>query len=130
VIWSRRVLPLASLSLFVSAYEHYSLYRQDYRFIPVIGVLFVLNVVASGLTGVTLLFRRDILVRLAALAVAVTTLGFLAASRLPGGVFGFSERGLQPAPQAAITLVAELVTVLVVVTSLVGTLRADRRLVP
>jgi hypothetical protein len=121
-------VPVASLGLFVSGYEHLSLYRRDYRFVPVIGVLFLLNVAASGLTGAVLLFRREVLVRLAGLAVAVTTLGFFGASRLPGGVFGFSETGLQPSPQAAITLIAESVTVVFIVAGLVGPFRrsADR----
>jgi hypothetical protein len=113
------LLPLASIGLFVSAYEHLTLYRRDYRFIPIIGVLFALNVATSTLTGVVLLVRKDLLSRLAGLAVALGTLFFFAATRLlPAGIFNFTEKGLQPSPQAAITLLAESVTSVLITSTL------------
>jgi hypothetical protein len=44
---------------------------------------------------------------LAAAALAAGTLVAFALTRTPGGLFNFQERGLQPAPQALIALVAE-----------------------
>lgn len=120
----RPVLPLASLALFAGGWAHLCLYRRSYHAIPTIGVMFALNVAASAIVGVLLLVRRELVVRVAALGVAVTTVGFFAASRLPGGVFHFQERGLQPAPQAAVALVAELVVTTAVAASLVWDRRA------
>ena len=48
-----------------------------------------------------------ILTGLAAAALAAGTLVAFALTRTPGGLFNFQERGLQPAPQALIALVAE-----------------------
>ena len=45
--------------------------------------------------------------RPAAAALAAGTLFAFALTRTPGGLFNFQERGLQPAPQALIALVAE-----------------------
>jgi hypothetical protein len=45
---------------------------------------------------------------LAAAALALGTLVAYALTRTPGGLFNFQERGLQPAPQALIALVAEI----------------------
>jgi hypothetical protein len=45
---------------------------------------------------------------LAAPALAAGTLAAFALTRTPGGLFNFRERGLQPAPQALIALLAEI----------------------
>jgi hypothetical protein len=45
---------------------------------------------------------------LAAAALAAGTLTAFALTRTSGGLFNFQERGLQPAPQALIALVAEV----------------------
>lgn len=120
---SRALLAAASAALFIGGYEHWSLYRHGYHAIPIIGVLFALNAGASAVTGLALFVRRDLVVRAAALAVAATTLGFFIASRLPGGVFNFQEKGLAPAPQAAITIAAELATIVLVALSVAWDLR-------
>ena len=114
---------VASAALLTGGYEHLSLYRRGYRFIPTIGVLFALNVAASAAFGILALVRREVVVRLAALAVSVTTLGFFGASRLPGGVFRFQERGLQPSPQAIIALIAEVIATAVLAVSFVWDVR-------
>ncbi len=88
--------------------------RHGYRSIPTIGVLFALNAGSSALTGVVVLFRRELLAPVAAIAVAVSTLAGFIASRLPGGFFGFQEKGLQPAPQGAEALIAEILIIVVV----------------
>jgi hypothetical protein len=63
---------------------------------------------------------------LAAAALAVGTLGAFALSRTPGGLFNFQERGLEPAPQALIALVAEIGVLVVVGASLVADHRVQR----
>jgi hypothetical protein len=105
-------------------YVHFCLYRHGYRTIPKIGVGFLLQVVTSAIVVVALLIgphrvarlarvahvtdrRAGILTGLAAAALAAGTLVAFALTRTPGGLFNFQERGLQPAPQALIALVAE-----------------------
>jgi hypothetical protein len=106
-------------------YVHFCLYRHGYRAIPKIGVGFLAQVVTSTIVVVALLIgphRVARLVRvahvsdrlagaltgLAAAALAAGTLTAFALTRTPGGLFNFQERGLQPAPQALIALVAEI----------------------
>jgi hypothetical protein len=102
-------------------YVHYCLYRHGYRAIPKIGVGFLLQAVTSAIVVVALVLGPHAIARvahvtdrvaanalgLAAAALAAGTLVAFALSRTPGGLFNFQERGLQPAPQAAIALVAE-----------------------
>jgi hypothetical protein len=102
-------------------YVHYCLYRHGYRAIPKIGVGFLLQAVTSAIVVVALLLGPHVVARvahvtdrvaanlvgLAAAALAAGTLVAFALSRTPGGLFNFQERGLEPAPQAAIALVAE-----------------------
>ena len=46
---------LGAVGLIVGGYVHWCLYRHGYRFIPVIGTLFLVNVVASGAAALALL---------------------------------------------------------------------------
>jgi hypothetical protein len=103
-------------------YVHFCLYRHGYRTIPKIGVGFLLQALTSVAVGVALLVGPHPLARvghvsdrlagtlteLAAAALAIGTLVAFALSRTPAGLFNFQERGLEPAPQALITLVAEI----------------------
>jgi hypothetical protein len=102
-------------------YVHWCLYRHGYRTIPKIGVGFMLQVVASAVVASALILGPHRIARmahvtdrfagtvigLAAGALAAGTLLAFALTRTPGGLFNFQERGLQPAPQALIALVAE-----------------------
>jgi len=97
----------------IGGYIHLCLYRNGFRAIPKIGTGFLLQVVTSALLAGALLVGRDRILQvgrfLVRRAVAVRTLGLslslgtLAAfglTRTPMGLFNFTERGLQPAPQA------------------------------
>jgi len=102
-------------------YVHYCLYRHGYRAIPKIGVGFLLQAVTSTIVVVALLLGPHVVARVAhvtdrvawtltGLAVAALSAGTLVAfalTRTPGGLFNFRERGLEPAPQALIALIAE-----------------------
>src|SRR5258708_35686368 len=105
-------------------YGHFCLYRHGYRTLPKSGVGFLLQVVPSAIVVRALLIGPHrvarlgrvahltdrsavILTGLAAAALAAGTLVAFALTRTPGGLFNFQERGLQPAPQALIALVAE-----------------------
>ncbi|WP_275461623.1 hypothetical protein [Streptomyces noursei] len=99
---------MTAATLATSGYVHAQLYIDGYRFIPVIGPLFLLQASTSFACAALLLIGTPpLLLRTAAAGVALGALGGFAASRTVG-VFGFTEHGLQPAPQAALSLLAEV----------------------
>src|SRR4029077_13509964 len=117
-----RAFAVATATLVAAGgYVHFCLYRHGYRTIPKIGVGFLLQVVSSAVVVSALLIGPHLLGRVAhvtdrlaaartelgAAALATGTLVAFALTRTPGGLFNFQERGLQPAPQALIALVAE-----------------------
>ena len=102
--------------LALTGYLHADLYVHGYRGLHVIGPSFLwlagasfalaaLFVVAALLVVATAV-PEPALLRLAAAALAAGALAGFALSRTVG-LFGFLERGLQPAPQALLSLVAE-----------------------
>ncbi|MFJ3251240.1 hypothetical protein, partial [Streptomyces sp. NPDC086782] len=94
-----------------SGYIHARLYIDEYRFLPVVGPLFLLQASVSFAVAALLLIGMPPLLKLAAAGVALGALGGFAASRTVG-VFGFTEHGLQPAPQALLSILAETGTLL------------------
>ncbi|MGG2463987.1 hypothetical protein ACO0M4_30085 [Streptomyces sp. RGM 3693] len=102
-------------TLAASGYIHAQLYIDGYRFIHIIGPLFLLQASASfALAALLLVGTPPLLLRTAAAVVALGALGALGgftASRTVG-VFGFTEHGLQPEPQAVLSLLAETGTLL------------------
>jgi hypothetical protein len=118
-----RALGVATALLVATGgYVHFCLYRHGYRTIPKIGLGFLLQVVASAIVVVALLIGphavarvahltdrlAGALTRLAAAGLAIGTLSAFALTRTSRGLFNFQERGLRPAPQALIALVAEI----------------------
>ncbi|MFF7211664.1 hypothetical protein ACFZAU_14200 [Streptomyces sp. NPDC008238] len=99
-------------TLAAGGYIHAQLYVAEYRFIHLVGPMFLLQAGASFALAALLLWGTPpLLVRAAAAGVALGALGGFIASRTVG-VFGFTERGLQPAPQAVLSLLAETGTLL------------------
>ncbi|MFG2123368.1 hypothetical protein [Streptomyces sp. NPDC048710] len=99
-------------TLAASGYIHAQLYTDGYRFIHIIGPLFLLQASASfALAALLLIGTPPLLLRIAEAGVALGALGGFTASRTVG-VFGFTEHGLQPAPQAVLSLLAETGTLL------------------
>jgi len=91
-----------------TGYVHASLYlNQGYRAIPTIGPAFLLLSSGAFAVAALLLAGSSPVLRLGAAAVAAGALGGFVLSRTTG-VAGFTERGLQPAPQALISLITEL----------------------
>lgn len=122
-----RRLTIASAALILAGgYVHFCLYRHGYRFIPKIGVSFLLQAVSSALLAVALVVlrggRRRLdrgsvamaqLTRLSGIGLSLGTLTALGIAHTPGGLFQFREIGLRPAPQTLVAIVAEfLATVL------------------
>jgi hypothetical protein len=93
--------------LAVSGVIHAQLYLHGYWTIPGVGPAFLLQ--ASGALAVTLLLllTATVVPRLIAAGLALGALGGFAASRTIG-IFGFIEYGLQPAPQALISVLVEI----------------------
>ncbi|MFG2887359.1 hypothetical protein ACGFYV_34625 [Streptomyces sp. NPDC048297] len=103
-------------TLAAGGYIHAQLYIDEYRFIHVIGPLFLLQASASfALAALLPAGTPPLLLRVVAAGVSLGALGGFAASRTVG-VFGFTEHGLQPAPQAVLSLVAETGTLLLLAT--------------
>ena len=114
---------VGALAILVGGLVHLQLYfRGGYRSFPNanLGRSFLLNGVASVLVAAALLVRRDVIVRIAGIAVSVGTLiAFYLTRRTETGIFGFTEEGLVPSPQAALALIVELVAVAVLFASFV-----------
>ena len=104
---------LSAATLAVSGYIHAQLYVDGYRFIHVVGVMFLLQAAASFALAVLLLagtvLRSPALLDLAAAGTAAGALAGFVASRTIG-VFGFTEHGFQPAPKALISVLVEVAT--------------------
>ncbi len=100
----------AAIALLAGGLVHLQLYFDGYRSLPDpnLGRSFIANGVASVVVAAALLVRRDALLRLAGIGVALGTLGAFALSRTDRGIFGLRETGLNPSPQALIALVAAI----------------------
>lgn len=122
----------AAAAVLVGGLVHVQLYFDGYRNFPNanLGRSFVVNGIVSVVIAAALVVRRDAFVRLAAAAVAAGTLVAFALSRSDRGIFGFSERGLEPSPQAALTLVAEILVLALVAVSFVPAVGAGEHLSP
>jgi hypothetical protein len=97
-------------SLAVGGFIHALLYVHGYRHIPAIGTAFLIQASVSFAVALLLLVGGPAWLRGAAAAVAGGALVAFILSRTIG-VFGFSERGWEPSPHAAISVAAELLTV-------------------
>jgi len=100
----------AAVAIAVGGLIHLQLYFDGYRDFPNanLGRSFVLNGVASIVVACAMVVRRDAVVRLAGVGVLAGTLVAFFVSRTDSGIFGFAEKGLNPSPQALLTLVFEI----------------------
>ncbi|OBI17374.1 hypothetical protein [Mycobacterium sp. E2497] len=98
-------------SLAVSAAGHAYLYVHGYRHIPEIGAAFLVQASVSFAIAVLILAGGPGWLRWAGAAVAGGSLVAFLMSRTVG-LDGFLERGWEPAPHAAISVSAEVLTVL------------------
>ncbi len=98
-----------SASLAVGGIVHAYLYVDSYRHIPAIGPSFLMQASLSCALAVLIVVGGPGWLRVAAAALAVGALIAFALSRTVG-VFGFIEIGWAPAPYAAVSVIAEIVT--------------------
>jgi hypothetical protein len=110
----------------VSGASHAYLYIHGYRHIPTISDAFALQASISLAVAVLILLGGPGWLRWAAAMVAAGALVAFALSRTVG-LFGFSERGWQPSPHAAVSAVAELLTLVLWAAYLLGRRRAAAR---
>jgi hypothetical protein len=106
-----------AVCLAATGFLHAQLYVGGYRVIPVIGPAFLAQASASMAVALLLLAGSPVLLRLAAAALAAGALAGFALSRT-SGLFGFSERGFQPAPQALLSVLAEVAVLVLVAVAL------------
>jgi hypothetical protein len=99
---------LAAVGLAVSGYVHTDLYENHgYHFIPRIGLAFQWQAAASFAVALLLPLTGLVLLRLTAAGLAGASLVAFALSRTVG-VLGFTEHGWLPAPQALMSVLAEI----------------------
>lgn len=107
----RPLLRIATAGLLLAGGAiHLKLYRDGYRSFPNanLGRSFLLNAAGGLVMAVVVLVWRSRLAILAALGLVNATLVGFAASRSSRGIFGFTESGFQPSPEAALSLVVEI----------------------
>jgi hypothetical protein len=105
-----------SASLAASGVIHAYLYIHGYRDIPAVGPAFLLQGSVFCSLAVLILAGGPAWLKLGAVIGAAGSLVAFALSRTVG-LFGFTETGWQPAPYAAITVVVEVLTLLLVGTT-------------
>ncbi|WP_414688968.1 hypothetical protein [Mycobacterium sp.] len=99
-----------ALAVAVSGVSHAYLYIHGYQHIPTIGTAFVVQAGLAFALSLLIVIGGPSWLGWAAAMVSGGALIAFALSRT-GGFFGFSERGWQPSPHAAISVVAELLAV-------------------
>jgi hypothetical protein len=105
-----------SATVAVSGVVHAYLYINGYRDIPAVGPAFLVQGSVFCAVAVLILAGGPAWLQLVAAIGAAGSLAAFALSRTVG-LFGFTETGWQPSPYAAITVVAEVLTLLLVVTT-------------
>ncbi len=110
----------------VSGISHAYLYVHGYQHIPIIGAAFVLQASVSFAIAALILIGGPGWLRWAAMVAGGGLFAFVLSRTI--GLFGFSERGWQPSPHAAVSVVAELLTVGLWVAYLVGRRWAGARM--
>ena len=100
----------ASILLLAGGVIHLKIWNDGYRNVPNhnLGRSFLVNAAASFALAVLLQVWHSRLVLLASVVVVNATLVGFAMSRTDRGVFGFSERGFSPSPEAALSLIVEI----------------------
>ena len=116
---------LAAVLVLIGGYIHLKLYFDGYRDVPDanLGRSFLLNAAASLVVAAALVLWRNVWALVAGLLLVNATLIGFAMARTSRGVFGFTESGFHPSPEAAISLVVEIGAAVVLVVLLYVELR-------
>jgi hypothetical protein len=108
-----------SASLAVSGVIHAYLYVNGYRDIPTIGPAFLGQAIVFCVLALLILAGGPDWLRWVAGVLSAGALVAFALSRTVG-LFGFAERGWNPSPQAAVSVIAEVLTVVFVAASMLS----------
>jgi hypothetical protein len=117
------VLTASAIAISVAAYLHGQLFHQGYAQVDVVGPLFLLNVVGSGITVALLFLRRIFAYCVGALAISVASLVSILISH-SSSFFGFAEQSYDS--RATAIVVAEIAAVILLTLSLVIGWASDR----
>lgn len=112
-------------SLAVTAFSHAYLYVHGYQHIPMIGTSFLIQASVSFSLALLVAAGGPWWLEWSAAALAGGSLVAFALSRTVG-LFGFTERGWDPAPHAALSVGSEVLCVVLWAAALVGSLRSRR----
>lgn len=116
-----------ALAVATSGGSHAYLYVHGYHHIPMIGPAFLVQASVSFGLALLILIGGPGWLQWAAAGLAGGALVAFALSRTVG-LFGFSETGWEPSPHAAISVIAEVLTVALWAVYVVG-LRRSRQIV-
>lgn len=105
-----------SAGLVTTGVVHTQLYGRGYRYIDYVGPSFAIQAAAAFALAALVLVGPWSLRAAAAVLSAAALAGFVLSRT--SGLFGFTETGWQPAPQAMVAVVAEIVTLVVCLVSL------------
>ena len=100
-----------AVSLAVSAYSHAYLYIHGYQHIPMIGTAFLIQASVSFALALLIIVGGPWWLEWAAAAMAGGSLVAFVLSRTVG-LLGFTERGWDPSPHAALSVASEALCVL------------------
>jgi hypothetical protein len=106
-----------AVSLTISAASHAYLYVHGYRHIPTIGTAFLVQASLSFAVALLIVIGGPGWLRWAGATLAAGSLIAFVLSRTIG-LSGFLERGWDPAPYAAVSVMAEVLTVALWATAL------------
>jgi hypothetical protein len=100
----------AAVLVLIGGYIHLKLYFDSYRDVPDanLGRSFLLNAAAALVVAVALVVWRNPLALVAGLVLVNATMIGFGLSRTGRGIFGFTEIGFRPSPEAAISLIVEI----------------------
>lgn len=120
----------AAVAVLAGGLIHLQLYFDGYRDFTNanLGRSFLANGIASAAIAVALLVRNDAIVRFAAIGLSIATLIAFALSRTDRGIFTFTESGLEPSPQAALTFVTEILAIVLLAAAFVPKIGAGKAL--
>ncbi len=106
---------------------HLKLYFESYKDIPIdnIGRSFLLNAFAALGAAVVVMVWSHRLAPIAPLVLANSTLIAFGLSRTDRGIFGFTERGWTPSPEAAAAVITEVAAAVFAAAALATTVRAN-----
>ena len=121
---SRMLRLLGAVLVLIGGAVHLKLNLDDYG-TEDIARTFAANALVSALVAAYLVLRDDIVGPLAGIAVSVGTLIGFGLSRQGDGILDFRETGFNPSPEAALTVVVEVLAVIVLAVAALEIQRAS-----